>query len=43
MLLQSCERNPEARDALARGQRLARQKGDSHTLSELTAALEAMG
>lgn len=43
MLLQSCERNPEARDALARGQRLARQKGDSHTLSELTAALESMG
>ena len=43
MLLQSCARVPDARDALERGQRLAREKSDSHTLSELTAALESLG
>jgi hypothetical protein len=42
MLLQGCNRIPEARDVLERGQRLAREKGDSHTLSELTAALDAL-
>jgi tetratricopeptide (TPR) repeat protein len=40
MALQACARLPEARDALQRGQKLAREKGDTHTLSELTAALE---
>ena len=40
MALQGCERIAEARDAFQRGQRLAREKGDTHTLSELTAALE---
>jgi tetratricopeptide (TPR) repeat protein len=43
MLLQSLGRNNEARDAFQRGQEVARRKGDSHTLSELTQALEALG
>ena len=42
MLLQTLERAADARAALTRGQVLARQKGDQHTLSELTAALEAL-
>ncbi len=42
-LLQTCDRLDEARAALVKGQELARRKGDSHTLSELTAALEALG
>jgi tetratricopeptide (TPR) repeat protein len=43
MLLQTLGRADEARDALRRGQDLARRKGDGHTLSELTSALEALG
>jgi len=43
MLLQSLGRPAEARDAFQRGQDLARRKSDSHTLSELTQALESMG
>ena len=43
MLLQALGRAGEARDAFTRGQELARRKGDGHTLSELTSALEALG
>ena len=43
MLLQALGRAAEAGRALAAGQDLARRKGDGHTLSELTAALEALG
>jgi tetratricopeptide (TPR) repeat protein len=42
MLLQILGRAAEARDALQRGQELARRKGDGHTLSELTSALETL-
>ncbi len=43
MLLQTCNRPDEARAAFVSGQEVARRKGDTHTLSELTAALEALG
>jgi tetratricopeptide (TPR) repeat protein len=43
MLLQALGRADDARDALKRGQELARRKGDGHTLSELTSALETLG
>jgi tetratricopeptide (TPR) repeat protein len=43
MLLQALGRAGEAREAFQRGQDLARRKGDGHTLSELTSALEALG
>jgi hypothetical protein len=43
MLLQSSGRDAEARAVLVKGQEIARQKGDGHTLSELTSALEALG
>ena len=43
MLLQTLGRTGEARDAYTRGQDLARRKGDGHTLSELTSALETLG
>ena len=43
MLLQTLGRNDEARAALEDGQQLARKKGDTHTLSELTSALELLG
>ena len=43
MLLQVLGRTAEARDAFTRGQEVARRKGDGHTLSELTSALEALG
>lgn len=42
MVLQTLGRVDDARATLSRGQALARQKGDSHTLSELSAALEAL-
>lgn len=42
MLLQALDRLAEARATLTQGQALARSKGDAHTLSELTAALEAL-
>ena len=42
MVLQTLGRNDEARAALQRGQEVARKKGDTHTLSELTAALETV-
>ena len=42
MLLQTCSRAAEAREAFAKGQDLARKKGDTHTLSELTQALESL-
>jgi Flp pilus assembly protein TadD len=43
MLLQTLGKTDEARGAYRRGQDVARRKGDSHTLSELTTALEAIG
>ena len=42
MLLQTLGRHDEARDAFRKGQDVARRKADSHTLSELTQALESM-
>jgi Flp pilus assembly protein TadD len=42
MLLASLGDAQGARTALAQGQELARRKGDSHTLSELTSALESL-
>ena len=42
MLEQALGRADEARATFARGQELARTKGDTHTLSELTSALEAL-
>jgi thioredoxin-like negative regulator of GroEL len=41
MLLQTSNRADEARQVLTTGQELARKKGDAHTLSELTQALES--
>ena len=43
MLLQGEGRPDEARGVFARGQDVARRKGDSHTLSELTSAIEGLG
>jgi thioredoxin-like negative regulator of GroEL len=43
MVLQTLERPDEARDALVRGQDVARRQGNTHTLSELTQALEILG
>jgi tetratricopeptide (TPR) repeat protein len=43
MLLQLLGQADEARGALQRGQEVARRKGDGHTLSELTSALEGLG
>jgi tetratricopeptide (TPR) repeat protein len=42
MVLQSLGRAAEAKETLQKGQQLARAQGNSHTLSELTSALEAM-
>lgn len=42
MLLQVLEKKAEAAVALRKGQDVARAKGDQHTLSELTAALEQL-
>jgi tetratricopeptide (TPR) repeat protein len=42
-LLQELDRLPDARAALGKGQDQARAAGDSHALSELTSALEALG
>ncbi len=43
MLLQSLSQPEKAREAFVKGQEVARKKGDSHTLSELTQALESLG
>ncbi|SRR5258706_12138224 len=43
MILQTLGRNDEAREALIAGQVLARKQGNTHTLSELTSALEQLG
>jgi len=43
MILQTLGRNDDAREAFTAGQALARKQGNSHTLSELTAALEQLG
>jgi tetratricopeptide (TPR) repeat protein len=42
MLLQALGRVDEAKAAYAKGQEVARTKGDSHALSELTQASESM-
>ncbi len=42
LLLQTLGRNEDARETLRSGQELARCKGDTHTLSELTSALETL-
>ena len=42
LLLQPLGRNDEARATLQRGQEVARKIGDTHTLSELTSALETL-
>jgi tetratricopeptide (TPR) repeat protein len=42
MLLQGLDRIAEAREALLRGQDVARAQGNTHTLSELTQALETL-
>lgn len=43
MILQTLNRNDDAREAFTAGQALARKQGNSHTLSELTSALEQLG
>ena len=43
MILQTLGRNDEAREAFVAGQDLARKQGNTHTLSELTSALEQLG
>jgi tetratricopeptide (TPR) repeat protein len=43
MLLQALGNAEEARQAWQAGRELARKKGDAHTLSELTSALELLG
>ena len=43
MLLQEAGRLDDARAALQAGRELAQKKGDGHTLSELTSALEQLG
>jgi len=42
MLLQGENRFADAKGVLERGQQVARKQGNSHTLSELTSALEAL-
>jgi tetratricopeptide (TPR) repeat protein len=42
MLLQALGRGDEAKEAYAKGQEVARTKGDSHALSELTQALDSL-
>jgi len=43
MLLQALGRMEEARGAYRNGQEMARRKGDGHTLSELTSAIDGLG
>ena len=43
MILQTLDRKGDARERLRAGQMVAQRKGDAHTLSELSAALEALG
>ena len=40
MILETLDRQQEAHDAYVRGQDVARRQGNTHTLSELTQALE---
>ena len=42
MFLQSLGRDADAREAFVRGQDVARRQGNTHTLSELTQALEML-
>jgi tetratricopeptide (TPR) repeat protein len=42
LLLQALERIAEARETLVRGQDVARRQGNTHTLGELTQALETL-
>lgn len=43
MVLQTLDRAADARDAFLKGQEVARRQGNTHTLSELTQALETLG
>ncbi len=43
MILQTLGRNDDAREAFVAGQDLARKQGNTHTLSELSSALESLG
>ena len=43
MFLQAVDRAADARGVLERGQEVARRQGNTHTLSELTQALETLG
>jgi len=43
MILETLDEVDGARDALVRGQEVARRQGNTHTLSELTQALETLG
>jgi hypothetical protein len=43
MALQTLDRVADARETLVRGQDVARRQGNTHTLSELTQALETLG
>jgi tetratricopeptide (TPR) repeat protein len=42
MILDTLDKVGEAREILARGQDVARKQGNTHTLSELTQALETL-
>ena len=42
MILETLDEVGEARDAFVRGQDVARRQGNTHTLSELTQALEML-
>ena len=42
MILETLDEVDEARDAFVRGQDVARRQGNTHTLSELTQALETL-
>ena len=43
LIQQGLGRDAEARTTLAAGQAVARTQGNSHTLGELTTALESLG
>jgi len=42
MILETLDQREEARETFVRGQDVARQQGNTHTLSELTQALEIL-
>jgi len=43
MLQRALDRDADARETLVKGQEVARRQGNTHTLSELTQALEDLG